>query len=899
MPKLELEKTYDAGAVESRLYAQWEERGMFRAHIRKGHPTYVIMMPPPNVTGMLTLGHVLNNSLQDLLIRWRRMNGDDVLWLPGTDHAGIATQIKVEEQLAKEGKSRHDLGREKLIERIWEWRENYGGIILKQLRKIGASCDWSRTRFTMDEDLSRAVDEIFVRLYEKGLIYRGKRIVNWDPEKHTALSDEQVDYRNVASNLWHFRYPLSDGSGHLTVATTRPETMLGDTAVAVHPDDPRYKHLHGKTVTLPIVGRKIPIVADTYVDQSFGTGCVKVTPAHDPNDFEIAMRQNLEFISVIGPEGKMTAEVPQDFRGLDRKDARKKVVEAFEQSGLLEKIEPYSHSVGHNERTGTVIEPLLSEQWFVRMSELVQPAIRAVREGRIKFHPEHWEKTYFHWLENVRDWCISRQIWWGHRIPLWTIQETGEVICCVGDPHNDPKYAGKTLVQDPDVVDTWFSSWLWPFSTLGWPEESEDLGHFFPTSVLITAPDIIFLWVARMIIASEEVFGVEPFRDVYFTGVVRDLQGRKMSKSLGNSPDPLEVVDSYGADALRFTIISQTPRGGDIRFGSEMCEVGRNFANKLWNATRFLLMNLPEDSESFAFTPVEALPCVPENLIDQWITSAFMTTVREVEAALREFRFADAAKKLYAFVWNDFCDWYIELNKVRFAAGDASRREALRHALGILHGTLRLLHPFMPFITEELFATLRKLSEHSWPTDQKPVSIMVAHYPKSNAIFINAEVEEQFSRLEEVVTAIRNIRGELRVAPSARIHAGLRMDHQKLSAEWAPISEYVVRLAGLSDLSLDVSRPKGSASAVVQEIEVFVPLHGLIDLNAERARLKKEDERLEKLISSANAKLNNPSFVERAKPEVVDSEREKLEELRRAHEKICRFIEEIEAAGGK
>lgn len=896
MPKIELDKTYSPSSTESRLYAMWESLGCFRAPIRKGHKPYVIMMPPPNVTGMLTLGHVLNNSLQDLLARWRRMCGDDVLWLPGTDHAGIATQIKVEDQLAKEGLSRHDLGREKLVERIWEWRENYGGIILQQLRKIGASCDWSRTRFTLDPELSRAVSEIFVRLYNKGLIYRGKRIVNWDPEKQTALSEEQVEYKNIHSNLWHFKYPLSDGSGHLVVATTRPETMLGDTAVAIHPEDERYRHLHGKSVKLPLVGRLIPIVADEYVDREFGTGCVKVTPAHDPNDFEIALRHNLDFVVVIAPDGTMTDAVPVEFRGLDRNEARKRVVATLDAQGLLAQVLPYTHSVGHNERTGTVIEPLLSEQWFVRMKELAEPALAAVREGKVQFHPPHWEKTYNHWLANVRDWCISRQIWWGHRIPLWTVKETGEIICSLDDPSQDPKYSGLTLEQDPDVVDTWFSSWLWPFSTLGWPEQTDDLAHFFPTSTLITAPDIIFLWVARMIIASEEVFGVEPFKDVYFTGLVRDMQGRKMSKSLGNSPDPLEVVESYGADALRFTIISQTPRGGDIRFGVELCEHGRNFANKLWNATRFLLMNIPEEGETFAFDPIESLPSAPDDVIDRWITSAFLSCAHNVNRALAEFRFSDAAKRAYGFVWNDYCDWYLELIKVRLQNTNSGRQDALAHALGVLHGIVRMLHPFMPFVTEEIYQTLCRLSASTWPVYSRHASIMQAAYPAYVEALVDSSVESQFSRLQDVVTAIRNIRGELRIAPALRIPAGLRSDHRLTAKEWEPLTDFVNRLAGLSDLSLDKPRPKGSASAIVQGLEVYVPLQGLIDVVAERARLGKEDERLLKLVESTKAKLANSNFIERAKPEVVESEREKLAELEHAHDRIRHFLDELDAA---
>ncbi|MBU1919912.1 valine--tRNA ligase, partial [bacterium] len=742
MPKVHLNKAYSPSEIETTLYESWEQNGLFKGPIRKGRKPYVIMMPPPNVTGMLTVGHVLNHAIQDVLIRWRRMCGDDVLWLPGMDHAGVATQAKVEAELLKENVSRHDLGREMLVEKIWDWKRNYGGIILKQLRRLGTSCDWSRERFTLDESLSRAVSTIFVHLYKKGLVYRGKRIVNWDPDSHTALSDEQVEYKNVASNLWHFKYPLSDGSGHLVVATTRPETMLGDTAVAVHPEDDRYRAIVGKTVHLPIVGTDIPIVPDDFVDREFGTGCVKVTPAHDPNDFEIGLRHNLQFISVIGPDGRMTKETPPEFHGLTSEEARDLVVKRFEELGLLEQIEPYSHSVGHNERTGTMIEPLLSEQWFVSMKGLAQPAIDAVRNGDVEFIPEHWEKTYYHWLENVRDWCISRQIWWGHRIPLWTVKETGEIICSTDDPTLDPKYKSLTLEQDPDVLDTWFSSWLWPFSTLGWPEETEDLKHFFPTSTLVTGPDIIFLWVARMIMAAEEIFDVAPFQKVYYTGMVRDLKGRKMSKSLGNSPDPIHVIDKYGADALRFTMVSLTPRGGDIRFDETLCESGRNFANKIWNATRFLLMNLSDDAEDFQFTPVDALKTPPKDLIDHWITSAFFSAARDVSLALEDMRFADASKRIYTFLWNDFCDWYIELLKTRLAEDRASGEESLRVAFGVLHGALRLAHPVMPFITEQLYQTLRDLSASSWPEEFESESIMQAPFPKVTQGFIDEDAEQ-------------------------------------------------------------------------------------------------------------------------------------------------------------
>ncbi len=896
MPTVQLDKAYNPSSVESSIYETWESRGYFTAPARQDRKPFVIMMPPPNVTGILTIGHVLVTSLQDILIRWHRMCGEDALWLPGMDHAGIATQIRVEADLSAQGLSRYDLGRDKLVERIWEWKEHHGGIILKQLRKLGASCDWSRERFTLDPGLSRAVSTIFVRLYNKGLIYRGKRIVNWDPVSRTALSDEQVEYRTLQSHLWHIRYPLSDGSAHLVVATTRPETMLGDTAVAVHPADQRYLAIQGKTVTLPLVGRKIPIIADDYVEREFGTGCVKVTPAHDPNDFEMGKRHSLEFVTVIGPAGEMTDAAPEAYRGLSREECRKRVVRDLQEQGFIEKIEPYTHQVGHNERTGTVIEPLLSEQWFVRMKGLAEPAIRAVREGRVAFYPKHWEKTYFHWMENVRDWCISRQIWWGHRIPLWTAEETGEVICTVDDPTKDPKYAGLTLAQDPDVLDTWFSSWLWPFSTLGWPDETEDLKHFFPTSVLVTGPEIIFLWVARMMMASEEVFNVEPFREVYFNGIVRDLRGRKMSKSLGNSPNPLAVIDQYGADALRFTIVSLTPLGGDIRFGVELCEMGRNFANKLWNASRLLLMNLPEEGDEFPFRPADTISERPANLIDCWIVSRFFTTTSEVTRALDEMRFADAAKILYAFVWNDFCDWYLELIKTRLQAGGKERDEALSCALGVLHGVLRLLHPFMPFITEQLFQSLRAISENHWPEKHRVNTIMFAPYPSYDEWFIALLVEEEFSILQDVISSLRNIRGELRISRAVSMNAVLRCarnDQKQFLQEFAPV---IQRLAGIGELHFDGQKPRGSASAVVQNVvEIYVPLGGLIDLGVEQARLAKEQERLSKLVQSSRGKLTNEQFVRNADPDVVEAERSKLASLEAALDKVTRYIEEINA----
>lgn len=896
MPTLQLDKAYSPAHIEDAHYERWESAGYFKAPIREGRKPYVIMMPPPNVTGVLTMGHVLNNSIQDMLIRWHRMCGEDTLWLPGMDHAGLATQVKVEQDLAKEKLSRHDLGREKMLERIWQWKDKHGGIILKQLRKLGASCDWSRERFTLDDGFVHAVLTIFKHLYDKGLIYRGKRIVNWDPVLQTALSDEQVEYKNVTSNLWHFRYPLEDGSGYLVVATTRPETMLGDTAVAVHPQDERYRHLHGKSIVLPLVGRKIPIVADEYVDKEFGTGCVKVTPSHDPNDFEIGQRHKLEFVNVIGADGLMTAAVPAPYRGLKREEARKKVIADLEALELLEKIEPYAHSVAHSERTGAVIEPLLSEQWFVSMKSLAEPALQSVREGRVQFHPQHWEKTFFHWMENVRDWCISRQVWWGHRIPLWTIQETGEIICSVADPRSDPKYSGKSLVQDPDVLDTWFSSWLWSFATLGWPDKTRDLDHFHPTNLIVTGPDIIFLWIARMMIAAEEVFHVQPFSDVYFTGMVRDMKGRKMSKSLGNSPDPLDVIAQFGADAMRFTMISQTPHGGDVRFGPDMCEYGRNFANKIWNATRFLGMNLPEAGDNFEFPRLETVQNPPDNLIDRWISSAFYSTLQDVTTAWSEWKFAEAAKRIYGFLWNDFCDWYLELTKTRLQSNDpVQKNAALAHAFSILEAALRMLHPMMPFITEELYLKLKQLAPGALTDD----SIMLATFPAQRPAWINADVEAEFTLLQNVVGALRNIRGELNIQKNVDMQAGWITAAPAQNRFLEEFSPFIVRLGGLAKLECTDHRPTGSASAVASGVEIYVKLGGLIDPAAEKNRLNKEYERLTKLRGGTEAKLANEQFVSSAKPEVVEAERSKLSDLNHALEKVALFLKEVEALGGQ
>jgi valyl-tRNA synthetase len=894
MPDLKLAKTYDPSAIEDRVYHRWEEKGYFIAPIVPGHKPFVILIPPPNVTGMLTMGHVLNNTLQDILIRWHRMQGEDTLWLPGTDHAGIATQIRVEATiLSEEGKTRHDLGREALLERIWKWRAEYGGIILQQLRKLGASCDWSRERFTLDEGLARAVREMFVRLYRKGLIYRGKRIVNWDPDSQTALSDEQVEYREVDSHLWYLKYPLAVGDGYLTVATTRPETMLGDTAVAVSPRDERYRNLVGKKVRLPLCDREIPVIADELVDPEFGTGAVKVTPAHDPNDFDIGERHRLAFVSVIGKDGQMTDETPPKYRGMSREECRKAVVADLQVQGLIERIVPYRHAVGHNERTGTMIEPLLSEQWFVKMKPLAEPAIEAVRSGKVRFHPAHWEKTYFHWLENVRDWCISRQIWWGHRIPIWYCKDCGDVIVASETPARCPTCSSQNLEQDPDVLDTWFSSWLWPFSTLGWPDDTEDLRHFFPSDVLITGPDIIFLWVARMIMSSLEVMGEVPFRDVYYTGMVRDIRGRKMSKSLGNSPDPLKVIGDYGADAMRFTIVSLTPRAGDILYDNSLCEMGRNFANKIWNATRFILMNL-EQAKDFQFAPIETWKEPPSELVERWIASMFFSAVESARHDLEEFRFNDAAKAIYSFFWGQQCDWYIELCKTRLnGATQEQKGRILSTALAVLDGSLRLLHPFMPFITEEIWQTLRALSVKAWPSEYQTETIMLAPYPHARPDMIDRAVEQEFAGFEAVVLALRNIRGELGIPPNTKIQPVVVGASAQKREFLENMSDYIRDLAHADTIAFSKEKPKGSASAVVEDFEVFVPLGGLIDVHAEKARLGKERERLSKLAAGTRRKLEDDNFLKRAPADVVEREREKLGELESALAKVERHYGEI------
>ena len=743
----QLDKTYEPKSVESRLYDFWQKNGYFHAEPDKSKKPYTIVMPPPNITGQLHMGHALDNTLQDILTRFRRMQGYCTLWLPGTDHASIATEAKIVAAMAEEGVTKDDLGREGFLERAWEWKKVYGGRITEQLRKMGSSCDWSRERFTMDEGCSKAVKEVFVNLYNKGLIYRGERIINWCPHCKTSISDAEVEYTEQDGFFWHLRYPLTDGSGFIELATTRPETLLGDTAVAVHPDDERYKALVGKTLTLPLVGREIPIVADSYVDPEFGTGVVKITPAHDPNDFEVGLRHNLEVITVLD-DGAVINENGGKYQGLDRYEARKRIVEDLEKGGFLVRVEPHAHNVGECYRCHTTVEPRVSRQWFVKMEPLAKPAIEAVKTGETKFIPERFEKTYFHWMENIRDWCISRQLWWGHRIPVWYCDDCGETVVTKEDSVDTcPKCGGHHLTQDPDTLDTWFSSALWPFSTLGWPEKTDELEYFYPTSTLVTGYDIIFFWVARMIFSGVEHMGKAPFDTVFIHGIVRDAQGRKMSKSLGNGIDPLLEIDKYGADALRFTLATGNSPGNDMRYTPEKVEASSNFANKLWNAARFVLMNLDDN---------EPAPYIPEGLAleDKWILSIYNRVVKEVTDNLEKFELGIAVQKLYDFIWDVFCDWYIELAKARLTGEDEQAKKTARGVLCyVLSGTLKLLHPFMPFITEEIWQTLPHEGE----------TIMLASFPEYSESLNFAAEETEFSRVMEAVRAVRSRRAEMNV----------------------------------------------------------------------------------------------------------------------------------------
>ncbi len=871
----EIPKVYDPHLVEKKWYDYWLQQEVFKAKPDASKVPFSIVIPPPNVTGSLHMGHALDNTIQDILIRYKRMKGFETLWLPGTDHAGIATQHVVEESLAEEGMSRHDLGRERFVELVWKWKEKYGNKILLQLQRLGASCDWSRLRFTMDEGCSRAVREVFVRLYDKGLIYRGDYIINWCPECGTALSDIEVEHEDDSGQLWYVRYPLESGNGEIVVATTRPETILGDTAVAVHPDDARYTHLVGSYVLLPVLGRRIPIISDQYVDPEFGSGAVKVTPAHDSNDFDIGKRHQLPSIIVIGPDGKMTKEAGP-YSGLDRFECRQKLVEELNRQGYLVKTEDHSKSVGHCYRCSSVIEPLLSKQWFVRMKPLAKPAMEAVLDGRIRFVPERFSKIYLTWLENIRDWCISRQIWWGHRIPAWYCQECGEVTVAKEEPVACTRCGGARLQQDEDVLDTWFSSALWPFSTMGWPDSTNDLEYFFPTSVLVTGYDIIFFWVARMIFTSIEFMNDIPFKDVLIHGLVRDADGRKMSKSLGNGIDPLEVIERYGADTLRFTLITGNTPGNDMRFYWERVEASRNFANKLWNAARFVQMNLGD------FQPTD--PPIALSLADRWILSRLHRRIQEITAFIEEYELGEAARALYDFIWDEFCDWYIELSKVTlYGNSNDDMIYATKYVLWYaLEKVLRLLHPFMPFISEEIWQAI--------PHDGN--TIVRAPWPEMEQRYLDAGAEDKMRVVMDVVRAIRNMRAEVEVPPTKATRVVVRPVSDERAMAVTESAKYITALGRAEPLEIgtEMARPKTALAAVVPSAEVYLPLEGLLDLEKELARLHKSLSEAEADLERSRVKLANPDFVRRAPEEVVEKERKRLSEnqerVRRIQDRI-------------
>ena len=862
--KKELPKVYEPQEVEGRVYEMWEKNGCFEGHRDPDKKPFTIVMPPPNVTGQLHMGHAMDSTLQDILIRFKRMQGYAALWVPGTDHAGIATQIKVEEELRKnEGLSRYDLGREKFLERVWDWKHKYGNRIVEQQKKLGASCDWSRARFTMDEGLSKAVRHVFVSLYKKGLIYKGSRIINWCPHCVTALSDAEVEYQDKPGNFWHIRYPIQGEEGrYVIVATTRPETMLGDTGVAVNPNDERYKDIVGKRCILPLVGREMPIVADEYVDMEFGTGCVKMTPAHDPNDFEVGLRQNLETIRVLDDNGKVVEGYGR-YSGMDRYEARKAIVADLEEQGYLVKVEPHQHNVGTCYRCHNDVEPLISAQWFVKMKPLAEEALRVVNEGEVKFVPDRFSKIYTNWMENVHDWCISRQLWWGHQIPAWTCQECGHITVSEDDPTECEHCHSHNIKQEEDVLDTWFSSALWPFSTLGWPEKTEDLDYFYPTDVLVTGYDIIFFWVARMIFSGCEHTGKPPFHTVFIHGLVRDDKGRKMSKSLGNGIDPLEMANQYGADALRFNLVTGNSPGNDMRFYTERCEAMRNFANKIWNASRFLMMNLTIDQCQ--------LPDKLE-LEDKWILSKLNSVIPEITENMERYELGVAAQKVYDFIWDSYCDWYIELTKTRLQGEDEDSKIRAQQVLCyVLTEILKLLHPFMPFITEEIWQALPHQGDY----------LMLQQWPEHHANLDFPEEEKAMELIMDAIRAIRARRAEMNVPPSKKAQLTVSTLEQAVFHQGIP---FLKRLAYASDVTVVEATQEVDAQGMVtvatHAARLYLPLAELVDLDKERARIQKELDKNRKELDKLEAKLNNPGFVNKAPANVVEAERERAGKLR-------------------
>ena len=879
----ELAKTYDPKAIEDRTYAKWMGRKYFHAEVDRSKKPFTIVMPPPNITGKLHMGHALDNTLQDILIRYKRMQGYNALWIPGTDHASISTEVKVINKLKEEGIDKNELGREGFLKRTWEWREEYGRTIVDQLKKIGSSCDWDRERFTMDEGCSEAVLEVFVRLYEKGYIYKGSRIINWCPVCRTSISDAEVEHEEQAGHFWHINYPIADGSGYVEIATTRPETMLGDTAVAVNPEDERYQHLIGKTLKLPLTDREIPVIADPYVDREFGTGCVKITPAHDPNDFEVGRRHNLPEINIMNDDATINCPGSK-YDGMDRYEARRAIVADLEEQGLLVRVEEHVHNVGTHDRCHTTVEPLIKQQWFVKMEEMAKPAIEAIKNGDLTFVPERFDKIYLHWLENIRDWCISRQLWWGHRIPAWYCDDCGEIVVAKSAPAVCPKCGCTHLTQDPDTLDTWFSSALWPFSTLGWPKQTEDLDYFYPTDVLVTGYDIIFFWVIRMVFSGYEQTGKCPFHHVLIHGLVRDSQGRKMSKSLGNGIDPLEIIDQYGADALRLTLVTGNAPGNDMRFYMERVEASRNFANKVWNASRFIMMNLPEDAD------LDMVELDPAKLTDadRWILSKVNSLAKEVTVNMDNFELGIAVQKVYDFIWEEFCDWYIEMVKPRlYNKEDETRGAALITLKTVLIRALKMLHPFMPFISEEIFCNL-----------SGEESIMISSWPEYREDWNFEKEEHAVETIKEAVRAIRNVRSSMNVPNSKKAtvyvvaaDAGVREIFENGKVFFATLGhagEVVIQAdkAGIAD---------DAVSALTAAAAIYMPLAELVDVEKEIERLKKEEERLTKELARVNGMLGNEKFVSRAPEAKIQEERKKLEKYTQMMDQVKERLAQLGA----
>ncbi len=886
----ELAKTYDPSGLEDRLYQKWLDKKYFHAQVDHSKTPFTIVIPPPNITGQLHMGHALDNTMQDILIRFKRMQGYNALWQPGTDHASIATEVRITEKLKEEGIDKHDLGREKFLERAWEWKKEYGGRIISQLKKMGSSCDWDRERFTMDEGCNRAVTEVFVKMHEKGYIYKGARIINWCPVCNTSISDAEVEYQEQAGHLWHIKYPVMKEDGtpsdteFLTFATTRPETMLGDTAVAIHPEDERYSHLIGKSVMLPLMNRVIPVVTDTYVDREFGTGVVKITPAHDPNDFEVGKRHGLPVINVMNDNASIN-ENGGKFAGMDRYEARRAIVKELEAMGLLVKIEDYTHNVGTHDRCKTTVEPLVKEQWFVKMEELIKPAAEAVKNGEIRLIPERMEKTYFNWTDNIRDWCISRQLWWGHRIPAYYCDECGECVVAGEAPQQCPKCGCTHLTQDPDTLDTWFSSALWPFETLGWPEQTEELKYFYPTDVLVTGYDIIFFWVIRMIFSGYEHMGEKPFRTVLFHGLVRDGQGRKMSKSLGNGIDPLEIIEKYGADALRLTLITGNAPGNDMRFYYERVENSRNFANKVWNASRFIMMNM--DGKTVTVPSVQELQPV-----DRWILSRLNTLVKDATDNMENFELGIAVQKVYDFIWDEFCDWYIEMVKPRLYNTDdaVSQNAALWTLKTVLTDALKLLHPYMPFITEEIYCTLQEMEEkHS-------ESIMISRWPEYLEERSFPKEEKAIEIIKEAVRGIRNVRSEMNVAPGRKASVHVVSQDKEILDTFEEGKLFFASLASASEVVLQMDKAgidPDAVSVVIPGATLYIPFADLVDIAQELQRLEKEQKRLEGELARVNGMLSNERFLSKAPEAKIAEEKEKLAKYTKMKEQVDARLEQL------